>query len=239
MEYTKHYIPLESNPAVFTKLIHALGVSDSLAFHDVLSLDDTDFLPLVPRPALALILVFPTSARYEEHKTKEEASRSEYAACGDAEKVMWYKQTINNACGLYGLLHAVSNGDAGNYITPGSHLSRLLARCRPLKPLDRAKVLENDAELEAAYKLAALEGDSEVPENAEDEVDFHYVCFVKSNKDGHIYEMDGDQKGPVDKGPLGVDEDVLGERGLSLVREFVRREDSGDSNFSLLVLAPA
>ena len=25
---------------------------------------------------------------------------------------MWFKQSINNACGLYGALHAVSNGDA-------------------------------------------------------------------------------------------------------------------------------
>ena len=37
---------------------------------------------------------------------------------------------------------------------------------------------------------------------AEDEVDFHYVCFVKSSKTGHLYELGGDRKGPVDHGIL-------------------------------------
>lgn len=30
--------------------------------------------------------------------------------------VVWYKQTINNACGLYAILHAVCNGDARDSI---------------------------------------------------------------------------------------------------------------------------
>lgn len=124
-------------------------------------------------------------------------------------------------------------------LVPNSHLSRFLESCRQLKPLDRARMLENDAELEFAYSMIALQGDSEVPENPEDEVDFHYVCFVKSDKDGHLYEMDGDRKGPVDRGPLGSDEDVLDERSLNLIQEFVQREDGCNANFSLLVLPPA
>ncbi len=108
-----------------------------------------------------------------------------------------------------------------------------------MKPLDRAQLLENDAELESAYSMVALQGDSEVPENPEVEVDFHYVCFVKSHNDGHLYEMDGDRKGPVDRGLLGSDQDVLDERSLDLIREFIQREDGGNTNFSLLVLAPA
>lgn len=114
--YRKHYIPLESNPMVFTELIHKLGVSTSLAFHDVLSIDDPNLLGFIPRPALALILVFPTSTVYEEHKAKEEISRDDHVSRGEDEHVIWYKQTINNACGLYGILHAVSNGDSRNFI---------------------------------------------------------------------------------------------------------------------------
>lgn len=117
MAYRKHYIPLESNPMVFTQLIHKLGVSTSLAFHDVLSIDDPDLLAFIPRPALALVLVFPTSAAYEEYKAKEEISRDDYVSSGDDEHVIWYKQTINNACGLYGILHAVSNGDSRRFIS--------------------------------------------------------------------------------------------------------------------------
>lgn len=61
---------------------------------------------------LALVLVFPTSAAYEEQKKASEAGREEYAAAGDGEDVIWFRQTIHNACGLCGVLHAVLNGAA-------------------------------------------------------------------------------------------------------------------------------
>ncbi len=105
-QYQKHFIPLESNPDVFTQLTHELGVSPTLRFQDVLTLDEP---ALFPRPALALILIFPTSETYETQISKEEAT--------DEEDVVWFKQTINNACGLYAILHAVCNGDARNFIS--------------------------------------------------------------------------------------------------------------------------
>lgn len=89
------------------------------------------------------------------------------------------------------------------------------------------------------YRSVALQGDSKVPTSAETEVDFHYVCLVKSQEDGHLYEMDGDRKGPVDRGIVGPGQDVLGEGALATVRQFIEREDGGNANFSLLVLAPA
>jgi ubiquitin carboxyl-terminal hydrolase L3 len=114
MQYRKHYIPLESNPDLFTQIARQLGLSDAVAFHDVLSLEDDALLALVPRPALALVLVFPTSTDYEASVAGEDAREdvAEYAGSGELEPVVWYKQTINNACGLYGILHAVSNGSA-------------------------------------------------------------------------------------------------------------------------------
>lgn len=112
--YRKHFTPLESNPAVFSQLIHQLGASPRLIFQDIVSLDDPDSLP---HPTLALVLVFPTSNTYEVYKAKEEAACQEYTGSGEGEDVMWFKQTINNACGLYGALHAVSNGEARSLIS--------------------------------------------------------------------------------------------------------------------------
>lgn len=100
-------------------------------------------------------------------------------------------------------------------------------------------MLENDWYLEEAHKSVALQGDSDVPTNPEDEVDFHYITFVKSHRSGHLYEMDGDRKGPIDKGPLGQDEDILSENALRIVREYLEREDGGNLGFSLMVLAPS
>ena len=114
--YRKHYIPLESNPDVFSQLAGKLGLSSSLVFQDVYALDDS-CLAFVPRPVLALILVFPASELYEEQKTQKEKSQvEEYHKSGEEEKAIWFRQTINNACGLYGILHAVSNGGARVHI---------------------------------------------------------------------------------------------------------------------------
>ncbi|GIK02219.1 ubiquitinyl hydrolase 1 [Aspergillus viridinutans] len=116
MAYRKHYIPLESNPVLFTHLIHQIGVSPVLAFHDVLSVDDPELLAITPRPALALVLVFPTSSDYERNLEEQGRLIPDDYETGEGENVMWYKQTINNACGLYAILHAVSNGDARDFI---------------------------------------------------------------------------------------------------------------------------
>lgn len=115
--YRKHYLPLESNPELFTQLINSLGVN-TLQFQDVYSIDEPDLLSMVSRPVYALVLVFPTTPAYEEQISKEEATRNEYTGSGAGEDVVWFQQTINNACGLYGILHAVSNGGARKFIGP-------------------------------------------------------------------------------------------------------------------------
>ena len=54
--------------------------------------------------------------------------------------------------------------------------------------------------------------------------------------------MDGRRKGPLDRGALTDDEDVLSEKALNLgVRNFLKREQEsggGDLRFSLIVLSP-
>lgn len=107
-----------------------------------------------------------------------------------------------------------------------------------MAPLERAKALEDDEQLEASYKVVALKGDTKAPESPEDEVDFHYICFVKSQKDGHLYELDGDRQGPVDWGYLETEDDLLSEKALACVKEFIQRT-ARDVGFSLLALAPA
>jgi ubiquitin carboxyl-terminal hydrolase L3 len=97
-------------------LVHGLGLSKSLAFHDVFSIDEPALLEFVPRPAHALLLIFPVSEVYEKSRLAEDESKEVYKGCGPNEPVIWYKQTIGNACGLIGLLHAVSNGEARSKI---------------------------------------------------------------------------------------------------------------------------
>jgi ubiquitin carboxyl-terminal hydrolase L3 len=120
--YRKHFIPLESNPEVFTELIHALGVSPTLSFQDVYSLDDPELLAFIPRPVYALVLVFPCGDEYEEKVAKEEAGLDPYDEAGEEEKVVYWKQTIHNACGLYALLHGICNGAARDRLSAYPYL---------------------------------------------------------------------------------------------------------------------
>ena len=229
------FIPLEANPELMTSLIHKLGVSPALSLHDVYSLTDPDLLSFIPRPALALLLVFPVSAAYESHRMSEDTLADEYKGKGAGEPVVWWKQTIRNACGLMGLLHAVCNGPAADFIEKGSTLDKLLAQAVDMTPRERSQLLERTPELATAHKEAASGGDTSAPD-ANDDVDLHYVCFAKG-KDGALWELDGRRKGPIRRGELQDSEDVLSSKGLALgALKFLERE-GGDLRFSAVALA--
>jgi ubiquitin carboxyl-terminal hydrolase L3 len=123
---------------------------------------------------------------------------------------------------------------------PGSDLEKLVKDATPLGPIERADLLYNSQALERAHQNAAVEGQSAAPD-AEDNIDLHYVCFVKDEKN-NLWEMDGRRKGPLNRGPLGPDDDVLSEKALDLgVRKFLKREEEaggGELRFSLITLAP-
>lgn len=122
---------------------------------------------------------------------------------------------------------------------PNSNLAKLLNDAIPLKPIERADLLYESEALETAHQAAASGGDTSAPA-AEDNVDLHYVCFVKS-QNNELWELDGRRKGPLNRGELSPDEDVLSEKALDLgVRSFLKRESEaggGDLRFSLITLA--
>ncbi|KAL9608873.1 MAG: hypothetical protein Q9167_006309 [Letrouitia subvulpina] len=184
--YAKCFIPLESDPSVLNDLMYDLGVSTTLALVDVVSIEDPTLLGVISRPALALILVLPTSDEYEEHRQTIKGT-FEVAEDTRAGEVFWFRQTIDNACGLYAILHAICNFETKDYI----------------------KAFLNDSpDLETIYRKAAVRG-STSPPPPEDEVNLHYVCFLRS-PNGPICEMDGDANGPVKTGILlKQNEDML------------------------------
>ncbi|KAI4202090.1 MAG: hypothetical protein LQ348_001567 [Seirophora lacunosa] len=223
-----------------TKLVHNLGLSPTLAFHDVYSLDDPDLLAFVPRPVHALLLVFPVTDAYEKARTTEDEPLPEYSASGSGEEVLWFRQTIRNACGMMGLLHCACNGGARGMIAPETNLANLITSALPLDPSARAQLLETSPSIAQAHASAASGGDTAAPP-AEANVDLHFVAFIKS-AENHLWELDGRRKGPLNRGKLGDDEDALAEKALDLgVRRFLKREEElgGDLRFSLVALAPS
>ncbi|KAM0324417.1 hypothetical protein ACHAQA_008199 [Verticillium albo-atrum] len=234
----KSFIPLESNPDVFNTLTESLGVSAALRFQDVWTLADTS--ELLSAPVLALVLVFPTPPSYEARVRAEDANAEDWMVTHNEEDedAMWFKQTIHNACGLYAILHALANGRAKDFIRPGSVLDILFSITAPMDPPQAALVLESSKDLEAAYNGVARQGSTAAPA-ADDEVEFHYICFVKSPDTGHLFELDGGRKGPVDRGVIDEEERVdLGPKSLDLVREYIEKGEE-DVNYSLMALVEA
>ncbi|KAJ3868135.1 ubiquitin carboxyl-terminal hydrolase, family 1 [Lentinula novae-zelandiae] len=234
----KHYIPLESNPEVFTELIHTLGVSSSLSFQDVYSLADPDLLSLVPRPVFGLVLIFPAMEDYDRILEEDKKTRpNAYTGKGEDEPVIWFEQTIGNACGLYGLLHCICNGPARQYLKPDSTILNLLKICVPLDPTERALALEASEKVEYAHAHAGKSGHTAAPD-PKDDVEHHYVAFVTSNTgNGDVYEMDGMKQGPLKTDvTLKEGEDLLTEAGRNLIKAFIEREQGRSIGFSLMAL---
>jgi ubiquitin carboxyl-terminal hydrolase L3 len=223
-----------------TKLAHRLGLSPSLSFYDVYSLTDRDIIAFFPRPAYALLFVYPHNELSDAFDAKEKASGPDYDGFGSTEPVMFYRQTIVNACGLIGLLHCLTNGPAAALIDPESDLATMVKSMTPLRPTERAQFLHDSDILEQVHGAAAQMGDTVAPVLGEPPGQ-SFIAFVKG-KDGHLYKLYGGPKGPIDLGLLDDEEDVLSERALDLgPLSYVRREEaagSGVVTFSCTALGP-
>jgi ubiquitin carboxyl-terminal hydrolase L3 len=126
--------------------------------------------------------------------------------------------------------------DAAPFTEQDSPFSRFFRDCIPCQPRERARVLESSVDIEQAHAAVAVKGDSAVPESAEDEVYYHYICFVPG-ADGCLYELDGDRKGPVQRGKVqfGEQGDILGPDTISVIRGYIDQED-GNIGYNLMAL---
>jgi ubiquitin carboxyl-terminal hydrolase L3 len=117
-----------------------------------------------------------------------------------------------------------------------STLSQILASVDGRSVKEAAKVLEESKELEKAYHAVATQGSTSPPPNAEDEVDYHYLCFAKSDDENCLYELDGDRKGPIKRNSLPPDSDMLSEPVLRVIRSYLQAEEEASLEFSLMAL---
>lgn len=221
-----------------TQLATTLGLSPTLQFHDIYTLDPSDLLH-IPRPALALLAIIPLTPAWATARLTEDAHKSPYTGSGPQEPVLWFKQTIGHACGSIGLLHSVLNGPAAAFITPGSDLDVLRREAIPLDMTKRAELLYHSESFERAHKSVEMAGDS-VADLSGERNGGHFVSFVKSA--GKLWELEGSRMGPLERGELGDDEDVLSPRALEMgikrIIELNKDEGKWESlRFSCVALA--
>jgi ubiquitin carboxyl-terminal hydrolase L3 len=128
---------------------------------------------MVPQPVVAVVMLFPIKPESEEF-ARTEKENIEKNGQFVSPNVYYMKQTVGNACGTVGILHAIGNARTQLSIKPNSYLDRLYKRTGALSPEAIATDLEADTEIEETHTSAAEGGQSEQQEG---EVDTHFVCF--------------------------------------------------------------
>ncbi|KAF8511814.1 hypothetical protein BU17DRAFT_96873 [Hysterangium stoloniferum] len=226
------WIPLEASPETFSSWASAAGlVTASADFYDVYGLDP-ELLMMVPKPVKAVVFLFPINETTEAKRGEED----EQIKAGDQTEtdptVLFIKQTIPNACGTIGLLHAITNSDIT--IAPESPLAKFIEQAIPLTPERRADLLANTELFASIHASTARAGQSNVPDNLD--TDLHFCAFVQalrpSDKELRLIELDGRRAGPLDRGPS---KDLLADVAKVVREYYIKGSDS--LNFNLIALA--
>ncbi|KAH0941200.1 hypothetical protein HID58_000837 [Brassica napus] len=217
----KRWLPLEANPEVMNQFLWGLGLApDAAECNDVFGFDD-ELLEMVPKPVLAVLFLYPITKKSEEERIEQDKEIKEKV---HSDKVYFMKQTVGNACGTIGLLHAIGNITSEIKLSEGSFLDKFFKSTANMTPMERARFLENDSQIEDAHSVAVTAGETPVTSRlililmhmsmrtcsskchivfctfpqATDDADTHFICLACV--DGELYELDGRKAGPISHG---------------------------------------
>ena len=177
---------------------------------------------MVPGRPLAALLLFPISENTEKLSVEKQAETKSVA-----DEVFFMKQTVGNACGTVGILHAVLNNPS---IPVGGELEVFRAACQGKAPGERALLLEENAGIAERHSTAASTGQTAAP-SADEKVNLHFVAFVEVG--GRLWELDGRKEKACDWGPVEGG-DVLG-AAAGAVRRYMKC-DPEEMRFTVVAL---
>ncbi|XP_077072891.1 ubiquitin carboxyl-terminal hydrolase isozyme L3 isoform X2 [Siphateles boraxobius] len=213
------------------QFLRQLGLVPTWQFGDVYGLEP-EVLSLVPRPVCAVLLLFPITEKYETFRQEEEA---QIKAQGQevSSDVYFMKQTIGNACGTIGLIHAVANNQRHLEFEPNSPLKAFLLQSAKMSPKEKAAFLEKDESIRVTHESSAQEGQTEAP-GLDEKVDLHFIAFV--NIEGYLYELDGRKPFPIVHGK--TTDDKFLEDSAEVCKKFMAR-DPQELRFTVVALSKA
>eukprot|EP00505_MAST-04D_sp_SCG-Rhode-Island_P001966 Stramenopile-MAST_4_protein_1966 len=216
---------IESDPGVFTELIHSVGCDD-VQLEEVITMD------MLPEKMYGLIFLF---------KWKKELYQSDTRMPITAEDTTVYfaKQTVNNACATQALINILLNCDD---LELGDTL-RSFKEFTSMFPYDMRGEMIGQQEIIREKHNSFAQRDPFV--STEDKSDddgtgdaHHFVAYVE--KSGGVYELDGLKAGPILIGPSSGNGDA--ETWIDVVkREVQRRVDefaSDETHFNLMAVVP-
>jgi len=223
------WIPLESNPAILTDYIHNVGVSKEWSFRDCFGLTE-ETLAFVPQPCYALLFLFPVGQLKAERQEEEQKILSEGQTVN--EKVYFIKQHVKNACGTIAVVHALANNKEALKIESGA-LHEFLEKTRQNTPEERGHLLGKDQNMTKYHHQYSKLGSTNPKDFAKS--DFHFICFTNVN--GHLYELDGSKKFPINHGPTSQHRMLMD--AANVIQKNFTEKNPTELFFSLITLGPA
>lgn len=183
--------PLESNPEVFAKYLHSIGLPTTFSIGEVFGFDE-DLLAFIPQPVLGIIVCYERLIPKSQYREQDKGSPDNY------NKVAWYMHQsgkLDNACGIIACLHAIFNCPLVT-LDPSTVLGSYKQRVESLSPTERKSALEKDTDFQSAHKVHAQRGQSSAITSDQSKVKHHFIAYVL-NSEGDLVELDGTKRGPV------------------------------------------
>lgn len=214
----------ESDPGIFTGLLHDLGVK-GLEVEELWGLDSDLLKQLSPVHALVFLFKWVGGSTEGMDGTFAEPPGDHYFA----------HQVINNACASIALLNATLNIQDSN-VELGEELTNLQAFSAGLDPQTRGEIITNSQKIREVHNSFARNDPFHLEENqpqSESEDAFHFISYVPI--EGQLYELDGLKKSPVCHGVIPEGSDWT-----DLARQVLERRiasyPAGEVMFNLLAI---
>ncbi|KAJ7224439.1 hypothetical protein GGX14DRAFT_513286 [Mycena pura] len=232
------WVPLESNPEVLNAWSTKAGLVPLARFEDVYGLDEA-LLAMVAQPVKAVVLLFPITPDGDTQRKREDEEIQTNGQPYLDPTILWIKQTISNACGTMGLIHAIANSDVT--LVPESPLAKFIDQCLDKTPEERAKLLETTPLFADIHAQAASSGQTAVPTSLD--TNLHFTCFVAAPSGRgpgsedlgmRIVELDGRRAGPIDRGKCT---NLLADAAKLIQKLYI--DGSFSVQFSVMALGPA
>lgn len=181
---------IESDPGVFTELLSSIGVRN-IQVEELYSLDRS----LFPTHAKIHGLVF----LFKYEKTSSDFPPAGPVISPPPSSLFFANQTIQNACATQAILSIVMNTSD---LDIGPELTRFREFTTGMDPVTTGMVIGNSDIIREAHNSfrAPQQFIVEESDNEQKEDPFHFVAYIPHQ--GHVYELDGLQQGPLDLGAL-------------------------------------
>eukprot|EP00949_MAST-11_sp_MAST-11-sp1_P002829 g2829.t1 len=223
----KVWVPLESNPVAVNKYMKGLGYAEEeFQWEELLSCEEWA-QGMISEPRIAVMLNFPITEAVRADEAKErECVEADGQELDDS--IFFTKQTVGNACGTIGIIHAVLNNQ--ERMSVGGWFEEFSSSSKDKAPAERAQILESSDELDDRHADSAADTSNSSSEDAN--LNNHFITFIHNN--GCLIELDGRKPWPVNHG--ATTQTSLLQDACKLIQERFFARDQGGA-FALMVLA--